>query len=216
MFEIQVGSLVEAVGLSSAKVNGLRGVVTRIQSDGRMVVDLPIGDAALKEENLQNITSCGNWERVTSSSTSPGDSYWYNYETEVSCWEVPEEILKANESIPTIPSDDFSFDTSNSESKRSYTGIESEGSEQTEETENDERQDSAATAEAERKKQEQLLSLKSKLELLESKKRRKTTDMEPDVQQSQALIDKQLSSLTPNAVTGLRALPVDVFVEEAD
>eukprot|EP01060_Flectonema_neradi_P015588 TRINITY_DN2221_c0_g2_i1.p1 TRINITY_DN2221_c0_g2~~TRINITY_DN2221_c0_g2_i1.p1 ORF type:complete len:249 (+),score=62.96 TRINITY_DN2221_c0_g2_i1:85-747(+) len=215
-FKVDIGSLVEAFALSDSRVNGLRGVVTKIQPEGRFVVDLPIGKAALKEENLKVITSCGSWELVTSSSMSPGDSYWYNYETEASCWEVPQEILNITKESTT---DDSSLDASNSESsrKRSYTGIESEGSEQTEDNDSEEQQ-KQETLEAERK-QEELLALKAKLELLESKKRRKTSevcDNYSEVLRAQNAIDKQLATLTPNAETGLRQLPSDFIVQEAD
>eukprot|EP01064_Diplonema_japonicum_P012945 TRINITY_DN202_c0_g5_i1.p1 TRINITY_DN202_c0_g5~~TRINITY_DN202_c0_g5_i1.p1 ORF type:complete len:214 (+),score=49.67 TRINITY_DN202_c0_g5_i1:69-710(+) len=203
---IGVGAYVLAHSLSNDQVNGLTGMVIRMQGE-RAVVGLPapFGESALKRENVRLIPDkVGVWEKVLSNSTSPGDFYWYNWDSGDSIWELPEEVRKAllEGNLDEEPSD-FS---SSSSKKRTISEVSEEPpmSEEEEGSENAEEDSTAAT----NTKLDELVTLRNRLAQLESAKKRKIQQLQQTVTVARKSIDAQLSYLSP-LEHGLRSLPAD-------
>ena len=94
--QLSAGALVEVVGLD--ELDGLRGEVSSVAADGGVYVELklPYGEMLLEAANVRVVGErFGDWEKVMSSSTSPGDFYWFNWETGESSWEEPEEVTRS-------------------------------------------------------------------------------------------------------------------------
>ena len=90
--EMCVGALVEVV--ESGDLVGLRGEITQVNGTSVVVcLKEPLGEMELDPSHIRVIGErYGNWEKVVSSSSSPGDFYWYNWESGESTWDEPDEV----------------------------------------------------------------------------------------------------------------------------
>ncbi|KAJ9467458.1 hypothetical protein DIPPA_14110 [Diplonema papillatum] len=95
------GRIVRVAGGPAA---GSHGEVLDRDDSGNVTVmfnDWLGGEQLVREDQLVATP----WHKALSNSTSPGDHYWYNYDSGASVWEEPAEVKNVNSPAASTPTD---------------------------------------------------------------------------------------------------------------